>query len=60
MRDVVAARLERLSDPCRALVRAAAVVGRDFALGLVAAVLDGVPAVDCLPAVDEAVAWGLI
>ncbi len=38
---------------------AAAVVGRDFALGLVAAVLD-VPAVDCLPAVDEAVAWGLI
>ena len=41
VRDVVAARLERVSDPCRALVRAAAVVGRDFSLGLVAATLGG-------------------
>ena len=59
VRDVVAARLERVSEPCRTLVRAAAVVGRDFPLGLVAATLD-VPVVDCLPAVDEAVAWGLV
>lgn len=59
VRDVVAARLERVSDPCRAFVRAAAVVGRDFTLRLVAATL-GVPAVECLAAVDEAVAWGLV
>ncbi len=59
VRDVVAARLERVSEPCRALVRAAAIVGRDFSLGLVAATLE-VAAHDCLPAVDEAVARGLI
>jgi DNA-binding CsgD family transcriptional regulator len=59
VRDVVAARLERVSEPCRTFVRAAAVVGRDFALGLVAATL-AAPVVDCLPAVDEAVAWGLV
>ena len=55
--DVVAARLERVSEGCRALVRAAAVVGREFSLGLVAATL-GAPALDCLPAVDEAMSWG--
>ena len=59
VREVVAARLERVSEPCRTLVRAAAVVGRDFPLGLVAATLE-VPVVECLPAVDEAVAWGLV
>ena len=59
VREVVAARLERVSEPCRTLVRAAAVVGRDFPLGLVAATLE-VPVVQCLPAVDEAVAWGLV
>ena len=41
VREVVAARLERVSEPCRTLVRAAAVVGRDFPLGLVAATLGG-------------------
>jgi DNA-binding CsgD family transcriptional regulator/tetratricopeptide (TPR) repeat protein len=57
--DVVAARLDRVGPDCRRLVQAAAIVGRDFALPLVAAVLDE-PAAACLPALDEAVAHGLL
>jgi len=57
--DVVRARLDRVSADCRRLVQAAAVVGRDFALGLVAASL-GEPVGRCLPLVDEAVGHGLV
>jgi hypothetical protein len=38
--DVVSARLDRVSAGCRRLVQAAAIVGRDFSLVLVAATLD--------------------
>ena len=57
--DVVAARLERASTGCRRLVQAAAVVGRDFVLALVATVL-GEPVTRCLPLVDEAIGYGLL
>ena len=57
--EIVRARLDRVSPACRRLVQAAAVVGRDFALPLVAAVL-GAPVTDLLTPVDEAVAHGLV
>lgn len=57
--DVVAARLDRLSERCRRLVQAAAVVGRDFPLALVGAVV-GLPPAEVLAVADEAVAHGLI
>ncbi|HEV3400856.1 MAG TPA: AAA family ATPase, partial [Acidimicrobiales bacterium] len=57
--DVVAARLDRVSAPCRGLVQVAAVVGRDFSLALVARALDQ-PVEQCLPVVDEAIAHGLV
>lgn len=57
--DVVSARLDRVSPGCRRLVQAAAVVGRDFSVALVGAVLDE-PVEHCLPLVDEAVEHGLL
>jgi DNA-binding CsgD family transcriptional regulator len=57
--DVVRARLDRVSPECRGLVQAAAVVGRDFPLTLVAATL-GRQVPSCLPLVDEAIAHGLL
>ena len=57
--DLVGDRLRRVSPSCRRLVQAAAVVGRDFGLGLVAASL-GEPVETCLPLADEAVAHGLV
>ena len=57
--DVVRARLERVSPDCRRLVQAAAIVGRDFPLAVVAAILTR-PLASCLPLVDEAIAYGLI
>ncbi|HEX2273210.1 MAG TPA: AAA family ATPase [Acidimicrobiales bacterium] len=57
--DVVTARLDRVSPECRRLVQAAAVAGRDFSLPLVARALDQ-PLAECLPAVDEAIAHGLV
>ena len=57
--DVVGARLDRVSPECRRLVQAAAIVGRDFSLALVAEAL-GEPSDQCLPLVDEAVAHGLV
>jgi DNA-binding CsgD family transcriptional regulator len=57
--DVVGARLGRLSPGCRRLVQAAAVIGRDVPLALLAATLDE-PVARCLPLVDEAVAHGLL
>jgi DNA-binding CsgD family transcriptional regulator len=57
--DVVGARLDRVSDDCRRMVQAAAIVGRDFRLALVAAAI-GEPVVHCLSLVDEAIAHGLL
>ncbi|MDP8938033.1 MAG: AAA family ATPase [Actinomycetota bacterium] len=57
--DVVGARLDRVSVDCRRLVQAAAVVGRDFSVALVAAALDEHVA-RCLPLLDEAVGYGLV
>lgn len=57
--DIVGARLDRVSADCRRLVQAAAIVGRDVSLALVAATLDQ-PVARCLPLVDEAIAYGLL
>ena len=57
--DAVAARLGRVSTDCRRLVQAAAVVGRDFSLTLVAATLNQ-PVPQCLPLIDESIAYGLL
>jgi DNA-binding CsgD family transcriptional regulator len=57
--DVVRARLDRVSAGCRRLVQAAAIVGRDFPLALVAATLDE-PVTQCLPLIDEAIGYGLL
>jgi hypothetical protein len=57
--EVVGARLDRVSDGCRRLVQAAAILGRDAPLALVAATLDQ-PVDRGLPLVDEAIAHGLL
>ncbi|MGK5172362.1 ATP-binding protein [Geodermatophilus sp. CPCC 205761] len=57
--DLVAARLAAVSAGCRRLVQAAAVIGRDFPLPLVAVVLETVPA-SLSRSVDEAVAHGFV
>jgi hypothetical protein len=57
--DVVAARLDRVSEECRRLVQAAAIVGRDFSAAIVARTLEE-PVGQCLPMIDEAIGHGLI
>jgi DNA-binding CsgD family transcriptional regulator len=57
--DLVGARLDRVSAPCRRLVQVAAIVGRDFSLPLTAAALHE-PIARCLPLIDEAIAFGLV
>ncbi len=57
--DLVKARLDRVTPQCRRLVQAAAIVGRDFSLGLVARALDE-PVGQCLAVIDEAIAYGLV
>jgi DNA-binding CsgD family transcriptional regulator len=57
--DVVGGRLDRVSQDCRRMVQAAAIVGRGFRLALVAAAI-GEPIAHCLPLVDEAIAHGLL
>ena len=57
--DVVGARLDRVSPQCRRFVQAAAIVGRDFSLAVVAATL-GQAVPECIPLVDEAIAYGLV
>lgn len=59
VRDVVADRLGRLDPATRRLVQTAAVVGRDFGVGLLATVLD-VDVASTGPPLDEAVAHGLV
>lgn len=57
--DVVGARLDRVTDDCRRFVQAAAVVGREFSLAIVASMV-GRPVATCFPLIDEAVAHGLL
>ena len=52
-------RARRLSTDCQRFLRAAAIIGREFPLGLVALVL-GEPAEACLAASDEAITHGLV
>ncbi|TDO46201.1 regulatory LuxR family protein [Kribbella sp. VKM Ac-2527] len=57
--EIVAGRLDRASADCRRLVQAAAIVGRDFRLPLVATTLR-LPIEKCLPLIDEAIASGFV
>lgn len=56
---MVSARLDRVSAGCRKLVQIAAILGRDFSVGLVAAALDE-PVAWCLPLTDEAIGYGIL
>jgi DNA-binding CsgD family transcriptional regulator len=53
VQDAIAARLRRLSPDCVRLLEAAAIVGRDFSIAVVASMLDR-PVAGCLALVDEA------
>lgn len=55
VRAAIKARLDRLSPECFRLLQAASVVGREFDLTVVAAML-GLPVLDCLDLLDEAAA----
>ena len=57
--DAIDARARRLSADCQRFLRAAAIIGREFPLGLVAMAL-GLPAAACLAASDEATTHGLV
>ncbi|MDQ4036985.1 MAG: AAA family ATPase [Actinomycetota bacterium] len=59
VRDAIKARLQRRSPDCLRFLRAASVVGPDFELTVVAAML-GVAVLDCLDPLEEAVAAGLV
>ena len=59
VQDAIAARLRRLSPDCMGLLEAAAIVGRDFSITVVASMLDR-PVVECLALVDEARAARLV
>ena len=58
-RDAVSARLARVSAPCRGLLAAAAILGREFGTGLAAATA-GVSAADCPGWLEEAERAGLV
>jgi DNA-binding CsgD family transcriptional regulator len=59
VRAAIGARLARLTTATVAVLRAAAIVGRQFRVAVVAAVVD-VPVMECLAALDEASAAGLV
>lgn len=59
VRDVVVARLRAVSPQCRNFLETAAIVGRHFALPVVATAL-GKDGADLLDAADEAIAYGLV
>ena len=59
VRDAVRVRLDERTPWCKEVVRAAAVIGRTFPVGLVATAT-GRPAIACLEAVDEAQAAGFV
>jgi DNA-binding CsgD family transcriptional regulator len=58
VREVIGGRLARLPAPAVRLLRAAAVVGREFPVDVVAAVLE-TPVLDCLALLDQTAAAGL-
>jgi DNA-binding CsgD family transcriptional regulator len=57
--EIVNARLGQASTDCRRLVQAAAIIGRDFLLQVVAATLQR-SAEGCLPLMDEAIGRGFV
>jgi DNA-binding CsgD family transcriptional regulator len=59
VQDAIATRLRRLSPDCVRLLEAAAIVGRDFSIAVVAGMLDR-PVAGCLALVDEARAARLV
>jgi len=59
VREVIAARLDRLSASCIQLLRAASIVGREFSTAAVAA-MTGRSSLACLGPLDEAQAAGLL
>src|SRR5215213_3495452 len=59
VREAIEARLARLSPQCVAVLRAASLVGRQFAPAVVAVMVDA-PLSECLVRLDEAVAAGLV
>jgi DNA-binding CsgD family transcriptional regulator len=59
VQDAIATRLRRLSPDCVRLLEAAAIVGRDFSIAVVASMLDR-PVAGCLALVDEARAARLV
>ena len=59
VRDAIAARLGRLSGECVRVLQAAAVLGREFSVTLVAAMVS-LPAERCVALLDEAASAGLV
>ena len=59
VREAIRARLDRLSAECVRLLQAASVIGRQFGLDVVAAMV-GRPVPSCFEPLDEAVGAGLI
>jgi DNA-binding CsgD family transcriptional regulator len=57
--DAIKQRLDRLSPRCRHQLRAASIVGREFSIALVAAII-GRPVLGCLGPLEEAVTAGLV
>src|SRR4051812_40737973 len=59
VREAIGSRLERLSRPSMQLMQTASVVGREFSVGVVAAMVDR-PVTSCLTGLDEATAAGMV
>ncbi|MDQ3716455.1 MAG: AAA family ATPase [Actinomycetota bacterium] len=59
VRDAITARLNRLSPECVSVLAAASIVGNEFSLAVVAAMVDQ-PVMDCLHGLDEATAAGML
>lgn len=60
VREIIGARLNRLTPPCLHVLENAAVFGREFRLDLLCRMLDNVPEDECVAALNEAQAAGLI
>jgi len=59
VRGAIRRRMDRLSPQCRHQLRVAAIVGREFSVAVVAAII-GRPVLTCLDALEDAVAAGLV
>jgi DNA-binding NarL/FixJ family response regulator len=59
VRGAIRRRMDRLSPQCRHQLRVAAIVGREFSVAVVAAII-GRPVLACLDALEDAVAAGLV